>query len=449
MRLFFLCKRLIALIIPNYKDKSDAMTIITSAARVLRRFFAPLLYSAVVATAANSALGQEPIRIAFIDPQSGTFAATGESGYMVLDFAADYFYNSKGGILGGRPIEVIALDNKNSAADSQLQLRRAISEGIQIVFSGNGSAVASALSTAIERHNRRNPESQVLFINYAAVDPILTGADCNFWHFRFDAHSDMKMEVMTDHIAANPEITKVYVIGQDYSFGKAVGDAAISMLAAKRPDIQIVGNELHPIGQVKDFTPYITKIVSSGANAVITGNWGADMVALGRGITDAGLDVPVYTFYAAYDGITATLGEAGKNRIHLVHNDQANPITSAVRRDFTIAYKAANPDKDVTQPRLVNALMMLVESMEAAGTTNPYDVALAMEDRRMVTMSGEEIWMRADDHQLFAPLNVSVHTNEGIEFDSDNSGYGLLTQFSVPLDETISDSSCRMTRPQQ
>jgi branched-chain amino acid transport system substrate-binding protein len=395
------------------------------------------------------ALAQEPIKIAFIDPQSGVFAATGESGFMVLDFAADYFYNAKGGVLGGRKFEVTALDNKSSAAESQLQLRRAISEGTQIVFSGNGSAVASALSTAIERHNRRNPDSQVLFINYAAVDPILTGADCNFWHFRFDAHADMKMEAMTSHIAKNPDITKVYIIGQDYSFGKAVGDAAISMLAAKRPDIEIVGNELHPIGQVKDFTPYITKIVSSGANAVITGNWGADMVALGRGIMDAGLEVPIYTFYAAYDGITATLGEAGKDQIYVVHNDFANPVTAPLRLEFTAAYKAKNPHKDVTQPRIVNALMMLATAIEKAGSAEPYDIAIAMEDMRITTMTGEEIWMRPDDHQVFQNLNISVHTNEGINIDADSSGFALRTEFVVPRDETITQSSCRMTRPQQ
>ena len=395
------------------------------------------------------ALAQEPIKIAFIDPQSGVFAVTGESGFMVLDFAADYFYNDKGGVLGGRKFEVTALDNKSSAAESQLQLRRAISEGTQIVFSGNGSAVASALSTAIERHNRRNPDSQVLFINYAAVDPILTGADCNFWHFRFDAHSDMKMEVMTSHIAKNPAITKVYIIGQDYSFGKAVGDAAISMLAAKRPDIEIVGNELHPIGQVKDFTPYITKIVSSGANAVITGNWGADMVALGRGIMDAGLEVPIYTFYAAYDGITATLGEAGKDLIYVVHNDFANPVTAPLRLEFTAAYEAKNPHQDITQPRIVNALMMLATAIEKAGSAEPYDIAIAMEDMRITTMTGEEIWMRRDDHQAFQNLNISVHTNEGINIDTDNSGFALRTEFVVPRGETITQSSCRMTRPQQ
>ncbi len=390
---------------------------------------------------------QEPIRIAFIDPQSSSFAATGNSAYRVLAFAAEHYYNSRGGVLGGRRLEVVALDNKAAVADSQLQLRRAISEGMQYVISGQSSAVASALVTGIDRHNERNPESRMLFLNYAAVDPVLTEDACSFWHFRFDAHADMKMAVMADHIAANPAITRVYVLGQDYSFGHAVGAAAARLLPARRADLQLVGNELHPVGQVKDFTPYISKIVASGANAVITGNWGADMVALARGIADAGLDLPVYTFYAAYDGITGTLGAAGRNRIHMVHNDHANPFPSDERRDFTRAFEAAHPTLNVTQPRLVNALMMLVQAMEAAGSSDPLQVALALEDSRLTTMTGEQIWMRAQDHQLFAPLHVSVHTDEGIEFDLDRSGFGLRTVHTAPLEATLTPTSCQMQRP--
>lgn len=422
------------------------MNLLKSTAHILR---ATAHFTALWAFSFSlQAHAQDTIRIAVIDPQSGSFAATGETAYLQLKFAADYFYNDKGGILDGRMIEVIALDNKNSAAESQQQLRRAISEGIQIVYSGNGSAVASTLSTAIERHNRRNPDQRVIFMNYAAVDPALTGADCSFWHFRFDSHSDTKMDVMSSHIATIPDIHKVYIIGQDYSFGKAVGDAALSMLAAKRPDIQIVGNERHPIGQVKDFTPYVTKIVASGADAIITGNWGADMVALARAITDAGLDVPIYTFYAAYDGITATLGEAGKNRIRLVHNDLANPVHSAERIAYTRAFKAKYPHKDATQPRLATSLKMLVNAIEATGGTDPFQLATAMEDMRVQNMVGEEVWMRAEDHQAFQPLYISVHTDENVVFDADNSGYGLVTEFRVPMADTISASSCRMSRPQ-
>ena len=38
--------------------------------------------------------------------------------------------------------------------------------------------------------------------------------------------------------------------------------------------MKVVGDELIPLGKVKDFSPYITKIKASGAQALLTGNWG-------------------------------------------------------------------------------------------------------------------------------------------------------------------------------
>ncbi len=407
-----------------------------------------LVLSATVAITA-AAQPSEPIRLAFMDPLSGTFASVGNSGLKQLQFAADHFYNSKGGILGGRMIEIVPLDNKQSPTETQIQFRRAVSEGIQIIFQGNSSAVANTLNSTISRHNRRNPGQEVLQINYSAVDPILTEEECSFWHFRFDAHAIMKLDVLTDFIALNEDIKSVYIIGQDYSFGQVVSDTSIAMLNEKRPDIEIAGNEFHPIGQVKDFTPYVTKIVSSGADAVITGNFGADMVSLARSIIDSGLDIPIYTFYAAYDGITATLGADGKNKIRLVHNEASNPFPTQARKDYTRAFKQANPNNDLTQARIHNALMMVVNAMEEAQSTDPYDIALALEDMRFETLNGDEVWMRGSDHQIFQEIHVSVHTDEGVEFDADNSGFGLVSEYQVPAEDTIRETSCQMRRPRR
>lgn len=397
--------------------------------------------------ASTIAQAQEPVRIAFMDPLSGTFASIGNSGLKQIQFAADYLYNSKGGILGGRMIEIVPLDNKQSPNETQLQFRRAVSDNLQIIFQGNSSAVAATLSTTIGRHNRRNPGQEVLQINYSAVDPALTEDDCSFWHFRFDAHAVMKLNVLTDYIAMDEDIKSMYIIGQDYSFGQVVSDNTIRLLNEKRPDIEIVGNEFHPIGQVKDFTPYVTKIASSGADAVVTGNFGADMVSLARSIIDSGLDIPIYTFYAAYDGITATLGEDGKDRIRLVHNESSNPLPTEERKAFTRAFKVANPNNDVTQPRIINALQMVVNAMEETQSTDPYDIAIALEDMRFTTLGGDEVWMRGEDHQAFQSLHISVHTDENIEFDADNSGFGLYSEYGVPLEETIVPAACEMRRP--
>ena len=70
------------------------------------------------------------------------------------------------------------------------------------------------------------------------------------------------------------------------------------MLAAKRPDIQIVGDELHPLQKITDFAPYVAKIKASGADSIITGNWAQDMALLLKAAADAGLQVDWYTYYA-------------------------------------------------------------------------------------------------------------------------------------------------------
>ena len=407
-----------------------------------------ILAVAVAAVSVVPAVAQEPIKIAFIDPLSGPFAATGSNGLKQFQYAVEARVNDKGGVLGGRPFEMLAFDNKISPKESLIQLKRAIGEGIQFIAQGNSSGVANALTDAINKHNRRNPEQRVLFLNYSAVDPALTNDKCNYWHFRFDANADIKMDALTDVIAADQDIKKLYVLGQDYSFGKAVAAAAEKFIAEKRPDIDIVGNELHPIGKVKDFAPYATKIKTSGADALITGNWGADMLGLAKAVGDAGLQIPVYTYYAQGDGITAAIGAAGKGRIRLVHEGLWNPVESGDYRSYVTGLKSKYPDADITQFRIVTVVEMLAKAIEQAGSTDPVAVAAALEGMEHTTIAGDAIVMRADDHQMLQPIRISQHTDEGVEFDIDNSGFGLVTESTVTLADATLPTTCRMKRPQ-
>ncbi|MEP3247274.1 MAG: branched-chain amino acid ABC transporter substrate-binding protein [Sneathiella sp.] len=401
----------------------------------------------LAALSAFSAQAADTIKIGFIDPLSGPFAATGTNGLQQFRYAVEELVNKKGGVLGGKQFEIVPYDNKISPKESLVQLKRAIGEGVQYIAQGNSSGVANALTDAIKKHNKRNPDNRVLFLNYSAVDPALTNAKCNYWHFRFDANADIKMNALTDVIKAKQEIKKVYLIGQDYSFGKAVAAAAVKFLGEKRPDVTIVGNELHPIGKVKDFTPYATKIRASGADAVITGNWGADMVGLGKAIGETGLDIPIYTYYAANDGITKTIGAGGKNKIRLVHEGQANPPSTDAYAAYHRGFKAKNPEKDISQFRIANAIQMLAAAMEKTGSMKPIDVAGALEGMEFTTLHGEKVTMRTEDHQLIQPIHISVHTDENITFDSDNSGYGLRTETTVAAADTALPTTCKMRRP--
>ncbi|MFZ1984998.1 MAG: ABC transporter substrate-binding protein, partial [Desulfatitalea sp.] len=255
---------------------------------MLKKLRAILTGIALVMMIAAPLMAADTIKIAYIDPLSGAMAGVGDAGYKHFQYNAELI-NAKGGVLGGKMLEIVPFDNKTSPQDSLIQLKSAIDQGITIITQGNGSSVAGALIEAVNKHNERNPDNQLLYLNYAAVTPAFTNELCSFWHFRFDAHVDMKIAAITNYIKERKDVKKVYLINQDYVFGHAVSDSAKGMLKEKRPDVEIVGDTFTPLGKVKDFSPYVAKIQASGADTIISGNWGADMSLLVKAAKDAGL----------------------------------------------------------------------------------------------------------------------------------------------------------------
>src|SRR5258707_980132 len=285
-----------------------------------------------------TAMAQDTLKIGYIDPLSGGGASVGEKGLKTFQFLADEL-NTKGGVLG-KQVEIVPFDDKTNPQESLIQAQKAIDAGIRILTQGIGSSVASALTDFVTKYNERNPGKEVLYFNYAAVDPVVTNDKCSFWHFRWDANSDIKMEALTNYMKGVPSVKKLYLINQDYSFGESVRSQAKAMLAAKRPDIQIVGDELHPLLKITDFAPYIAKIKASGADSVITGNWGQDFALLLKAAADAGLQVDWYTYYASGTGGPTAIKRSGVNhRVFDINEGLAN-IPHKASEDFEKALRA-------------------------------------------------------------------------------------------------------------
>jgi len=389
---------------------------------------------------------QETVKIAFIDPLSGGGASTGEAGLKTYQFIADQL-NAKGGVLGKR-IEVVGYDNKLNPQESLIQVQKAIDAGIRIITQGNGSGVAAAITDFVAKYNDRNPGKEVLYLNYAAVDPVLTNEKCNFWHFRFDANSDIKMEALTNYMKPRTSIKKVYLINQDYSFGQAVRVAARKMLAAKRPDIQIVGDELHPLQKITDFAPYVAKIKASGADSIITGNWAQDMALLLKASADAGLQVDWYTYYTEGIGSPTAIKQTGLNhRVFQVGEGAAN-IPNASAQDFEKALRAKY-DIGNLYPRAVNEIRMLVTAIDQVKSADPAKIAPKLEGMTLTVFNGGEGFMRADDHQFFQPMYIKsfgdLAANE--PFDEEKTGWGWHVVAKVDTADTVLPTVCKMKRP--
>jgi branched-chain amino acid transport system substrate-binding protein len=401
---------------------------------------------------ARNARNVQPIRLALIESMSGPFANTGEAVFRNLLWAVERV-NARGGVKlpgGARALRLDSYDSKGQTEEALSALRAAIDDGARIVLQGNSSAVAAALIDAIEKHNERDPARRVLFLNYSAVDPILTNERCSFWHFRFDAHADMRVAALMEVMRDDKPLKSVYLIGQDYSFGQAVLRESKRQLTALRPDVQIVGEELHPMGRVKDFAPYATKILASGAQAVITGNWGNDLTLLVKAAREAGFNGSFYTFYGNALGAPAAIGDAGIGRVIAVADWLPNlptPQSEAFYHSFRTRFP--KPSEDYVHMRMQLMIEALAQAIGRAGSADTIAVARALE-KANVSLAGQNGHMRAEDHQFQQALVVGVMDKQrapGVKFDVEGSGYGFRVVKIIPADRAQMPTSCKMQRP--
>jgi len=395
--------------------------------------------------AASASALKGTVKVAWIDPLSGMMAPVGQNQIRSWQYVADLATREKWA--GDVKFEMVPFDGKLSPQESLTVLRQVIDQGIRYVVQGNGSGVAIALSEAIARHNERNPGKEIVYINYAAVDPSLTNERCNFWHFRMDINADMKMEALTAYMEKNKNIKKVYVINQDYAFGRAVDKAAADYLAKKRPDVQVVGREFHPLAQVRDFAPYIAKIKAAGADTIITGNWGADLALMIKAAKDAGLNANFYTYYAGTTGVPTAMGAAGEGRVKIVANWVANDPTATGGEIVQGFKKRFNDDYYTAQTHA--GFRMLAEGMKKANSTDPVKVAFAMEGLKFQTLNGEAE-MRASDHQLQQAVFIATWAKadgKTVKYDQENTGFGWRSDVRLEPYVAAQPTSCRMTRP--
>jgi branched-chain amino acid transport system substrate-binding protein len=396
------------------------------------------------AFAAGSAQAQT-VKIAFIDPLSGLMAPVGQNQLNSWRYVAD-IANQKNWA-GGPKFEIVGFDNKLSPQESLTVLKQVIDQGIRYILQGNGSSVALALQDAVQKHNERNPGKEIVYLNYAAVDPDMTNSKCSYWHFRLDANSDMKMEALTSYLAKDKNIKKVYLLNQNYSFGQAVARAAKEYLTRKRPDIQIVGEDLHPLAQIKDFAPYVSKIKAAGTDTVITGNWGSDLALLIKAAKDAGLNANFYTYYAATTGVPTAMGAAGEDKVRYVGYWNVNNA-KFVGADVAMGYKKKYNDDYYTMATYTG-IAMLAKAFKETKSTDPVKVAAALEGMKVQSLNGE-VEMRKADHQALQPLTIAkwVKVNgKDVKYDQENTGYGWKTEAVLDTYVATQPTSCQMQRP--
>jgi branched-chain amino acid transport system substrate-binding protein len=413
--------------------------------RRLRSIAITLLALLGLAIAGQSACAaDDTIKIGYIDPFSGAFAAGGDAGVKTFQFILDYI-NAKGGPLG-KKFELVTFDDKLQPAEALIALKSVTDQNLPFVMSCVGSNVGSALIDAVNKHNARNPDNRILQLNCGQLATELTNEQCSFWHFRFAGSVEMRAVA---RIKSLPQSVKsVYMLNQDYLFGQSIEKDTKRFLAQYRPDIKIVADEFIPLMQIKDFSPYITKIKASGADSILTGNYGPDLNLLLKAAVDAGLNIRFDTYLGHVIGAATAMGAAGEGRVTSVLDDHDNIAVeqhNADAEEFFKKWRATHDFMFINVPSVVQ-FEMLTRAINQAGSTDAVKVAQALEGMEQKDLYGVTNIMRKDDHQLLYPYYEGVFTKD-VKYDAEKTGLGWKTEFTTTVADETLPTTCKMKRP--
>ncbi len=399
--------------------------------------------AALLLPAGRPMAAEDTIKLGYIEAFSGPFASIGDVALKTFGYILEKV-NAQGGALG-KKFELVPFDDKFQPSEALIALKAITDQNIPFVVHCTGSNVGAALIDGVAKHNARNPDNRVLYLNCGALATELTNEKCDYWHFRFTANVEMRAVARVKSLPKS--VTKVYLLNQDYLFGQSVQHDTRKWLEKLRPDIQIVGDELMPLGKVQDFSPYVAKIRASGAQSVVTGNYNRDLNLLIRAAVDGGLDVRFDTYLAQVTGGATSIGSAGENWLTTVTEFDVNvpaelnkPDAEAFIKDWRISH-----DTDIIGPP-TTMFDMLAAAINKAGSTDAQKVAQQLEGMKTTDLVGWSVEMRAEDHQLLMPYYATTFTRD-VKYDVEKTGFGWKTDFIVPADDLTLSTSCNMKRP--
>jgi branched-chain amino acid transport system substrate-binding protein len=336
----------------------------------------------------------DTIKLAVIEPLSGNFKDIGERYLAGVEYGVQKI-NEQGGLLG-KKVELIAVD---SELKPDVATRKAtnliLKDNVKYFCGGTGSSVGGAMSVLCENNN-------ALIFSYGMDAASLTGDKCSRHFFRTGCNTDTHSFALAKWVA-DKGFKKVCTIAQDYSFGKEATAAFIKKLKELSPSATIVAELYHPLGE-KDFAPYVTQIISSGADIIFTSNWGNDLTLLLKQGYQLGLKTKYACYYLndetvipAVGNDAAVVGSMASEIYMLTIPTEANKKFVAEYHKDKGSYPASMKGKGYM------GVMFWAEALKKAGKDDVNAVIAAWEGLTYNGPAGEWV-MRACDHQAQVPI---------------------------------------------
>ena len=342
------------------------------------------------------AQAERPITILMLDARSGPAKSLGDRYLLAMQFAADE-QNQKGGLLG-RKVQVIAEDSQIKPEVAVRKAQKYVLQGkVDILTVMSGSHVAKAVKNLATSNN-------LIFVNYTMSD-VATGKEFAPNSVRLVYPSSMIARALVAYIAQKKDFTKFYLLNQDYSYGRDMAASLKKELARQIPKSQVVGEDYHPLF-TKDFSPLLSKIKASGAQCILTANWGPDISILVKQRSELGVKAVIANNAMTDPLVLKELGNMAVGSIvsGVFIQTQTNPAA----KEFMARWKEAHasgpyPLPDNICARTYVGTKFLFAGIAKAGSIATDKVIKAMEGMEQESVDGT-IRLRACDHQLLSPL---------------------------------------------
>jgi branched-chain amino acid transport system substrate-binding protein len=392
-----------------------------------------LLAAVVVVSLPATGRTAETIKLGVTEPLSGTFKNIGERYLEGVQYAAKVL-NQQGGVLG-RQIEVIPIDSElKPDVVTRKSTALILKDQVKYFCGGTGSSVGAAMSTVAEQNN-------AIMFSYGMDAASLTGQKCSKNFFRPGTNTDMHSYALAAYIAKS-KFKKVYCIGQDYSFGYESIKPFIARLKKLNPSIEIAAEVYHPLGE-KDYGPYVSRIVASGADLVFTTSWGNDLTFLVKQAKPFGLKAKFAGYYLSDEETVSAIGESELLVGSIASETYMVTIPTEENKRFIEAYYK---DKGIypfwLRGKSYNGTMFWAEALKKAGKDDVSAVIKAWEGLSYKGTAGTMV-MRAGDHQAQVPIWIAEIVTQSKFMKLPYVGEPVMIpakDFEVPLEET----GCKM-----
>ncbi len=384
-------------------------------------FFLPLFALSIFALA--PVFAADTVTIVMIDPLSGPMKDIGDRSLWGTQFAVDEI-NAAGGLLG-KKVKLLAEDSQLKPDIAARKATKAIlQDEAKFMFQLTSTAVAQALMDVAEKN-------KVVYVNFGAESDFLTGKNFSKYMFRTCFTTTNRARAYAEFFKTKPW-RKIYLINQDYAFGHAVADDFKAIAKRELPDVKIVGEDYHPFG-LKDFGPYMTKILSSGAEVIYTGNYGVDLANLIKQGSQMGVKARYATYFMDDDVQLPQIGQAAVGSF--VNSTYLPTINTPQNKAFLDRWHAKFKNTNHPWPAgnlgySYNGAMFFFEAVKKAKSFEPEAIIKAWEGMEYNSLVGKQI-MRACDHQIMMPGPIAEIQAKSSLFPFPFAG----TPVMIPMDK--------------